>query len=300
MSHQPDVSATLGDLERKLRDLERELAGVSGGGSDPQPADREAPAPAPPAPPAQQPPFAQQPSPAAPPPEPEPEPEPERVSAAPVPVPAPPAATDVPLADPEARQLVAEAKASLGGLHRQLDDLVRVREALEASTRELMDEYRRVLGSLDGAPSAAPTPASQPSAPPASAPATAAPAAAGPVAPPADPVVPARPAPAEAPASMVDPASADAMLFSGQITVDAGPFSDIGTLSAFEQALGQVPGTEDVYVRGFEGSRALIDVVLGGTVALGAELRRTATVGFSLAATGPDHVSITIGSAARA
>ncbi|MCW3013365.1 MAG: hypothetical protein JWO02_457, partial [Solirubrobacterales bacterium] len=96
------------------------------------------------------------------------------------------------------------------------------------------------------------------------------------------------------------PSEADTVIFTGQVTVDAGPFTDIATLSAFEQALGHVPGTHDVYVRGFEGSRALIDLVLGEPVPLGVELRRTAPVGFSITATKPDRVSITIDGGRRA
>jgi hypothetical protein len=148
-----------------------------------------------------------------------------------------------------------------------------------------MEEYGRVLRTFDGAE--APAVAAAPATPSPVAPAPAV--SVGPVS--SSPVAPIAPAPSAEPST---PSAADATLFSGHVTVDAGPFTDIGTLSAFEQALGQVPGTQDVYVRGFEGSRALIDVVLGGSVALGAELRRTAPVGFSLAATGPNHVSITI------
>ncbi len=45
-----------------------------------------------------------------------------------------------------------------------------------------------------------------------------------------------------------------------EVVVDAGPFADIATLSAFEQALAGVEGVEDAAVRSFEGNRALIDV----------------------------------------
>lgn len=45
-----------------------------------------------------------------------------------------------------------------------------------------------------------------------------------------------------------------------EIVVDAGPFPDIATLGAFEQALGQVEGVEDAVVRSFEGNRATVDV----------------------------------------
>ncbi|MCW2966312.1 MAG: hypothetical protein JWM71_84 [Solirubrobacteraceae bacterium] len=69
------------------------------------------------------------------------------------------------------------------------------------------------------------------------------------------------------------PSPFDAMSFQGAVVVDAGPFTDITTLSTFEQGLAQVPGAEDVYVRSFEGDRALIDVRLANPVALVQQLR---------------------------
>jgi hypothetical protein len=61
--------------------------------------------------------------------------------------------------------------------------------------------------------------------------------------------------------------------FVGAVVVDAGPFSDITTLQAFEQGLSRVDGAEDVYVRSFEGNRALIDVRLSNPVPLVSLLR---------------------------
>jgi hypothetical protein len=239
MSGHGDVSSTLSDLERKLKDLERELA-VAGA-----PAAVPAPEAVPPGP--------------------------ETLHDVVIPAPAPaPAPAPGHVGDPAAVQLVADAQQSLAGLDHQLEGLVRFREQLERSTRELLDEYARLLDALQ-APRGADVPA--------------APAPALVAAPP--PVV----APAPVPPTAV---AADTVTFAGQVTVDAGPFTDIATLSAFEQALGDVSGTQDVYVRGFEGSRALIDLVLGEPVALGMELRRAAPVAFTITATTPDHVSITI------
>ncbi|MDX6669725.1 MAG: hypothetical protein QOI91_88 [Solirubrobacteraceae bacterium] len=47
-----------------------------------------------------------------------------------------------------------------------------------------------------------------------------------------------------------------------EVVVEAGPFADISSVSAFEQSLGQVPGVEEALVRSFEGNRAIIDVRL--------------------------------------
>ncbi|MCW3000409.1 MAG: hypothetical protein JWN65_3958 [Solirubrobacterales bacterium] len=231
MSGHGDVSSTLSDLERKLKDLERELA-VAGA-----PAAVPAPEAVPPGP--------------------------ETLHDVVIPAPAPGH-----VGDPAAVQLVADAQQSLAGLDHQLEGLVRFREQLERSTRELLDEYARLLDALQ-APRGADAPAPAPA-------------------------LVAAPPPVVAPAPVPSTVATDTVRFEGQVTVDAGPFTDIATLSAFEQALGDVSGTQDVYVRGFEGSRALIDLVLGEPVALGMELRRAAPVAFTITATTPDHVSITI------
>ena len=63
------------------------------------------------------------------------------------------------------------------------------------------------------------------------------------------------------------------MMFEGPVVIDAGPFSDITALSTFEQGLARVPGVEDVYVSGFEGNRALIELRVAAPVALVREMR---------------------------
>jgi len=56
------------------------------------------------------------------------------------------------------------------------------------------------------------------------------------------------------------------------VTVDAGPFPDLDSLAAFEEAVGALPGVEAVDVTGFEGRRALLDVRHGPGTALADEL----------------------------
>src|SRR5690606_16879320 len=107
-----DVSQTLGDLERKLRELEQALASSAPEATPP------ATAPPPPAPP----------------------------SAA-----APPPPADPPAPRADADRLIAEARARLGGLGEQVDELLRFREQLRRTARELEEEYARVLARI-GAP----------------------------------------------------------------------------------------------------------------------------------------------------
>ncbi len=167
----------------------------------------------------------------------------------------------------------------------QLDELLLFRTELERSAQELMAEYERVLASLQ-------VTASTPSPTPASAPLT-------PVVPVSVPPVPLVSAmePAGMPPEPWQPApvaSLDDTVIDGAITVDAGPFTDIGSLSGFEQALAVVPGVRDVYVRGFEGNRAMIDVTLGQPVALGAELRRVCPISFTITAVDAGRLSVSV------
>jgi hypothetical protein len=80
----------------------------------------------------------------------------------------------------------------------------------------------------------------------------------------------------------VDAPDPAATVLTGRVVVEAAPFGDLATLSAFEQALMRVPGVAGVHVRSLDAGRAVIDVQLAGPVALGAALRATATVAFSV------------------
>jgi hypothetical protein len=310
-----DVSQTLDELERKLRQLEQELASTSprlvGAVSvsdlpDPVPLADAAPTAVP-----------------------EPVPAP-----APMVEPTPPAPRPAALeSDPD--RLIAEARARLGGpggLGGQVDELLRFREQLQRTARELEDEYSRVLARI-GAPveplarpegpnghGAAPAPAPAWRPPPEPAPMplpaperepepaamTAAPPLAQPPAPPfapapaADPLAQA-PAAAEPPAAPAlpappapEPSAFEEIPFEGAIALDAGPFTDIATLSTFEQELAHVPGAEDVYVSGFEGNRAIVELRLAAPVALIGEMRRVLTGGFTVAEAGAGRVRVDV------
>lgn len=227
-----DITSTLSDLERKLEDLETELATVGDPG-------------------------------------------------------AAPAAPTSP-----ASPLPTTPVEPLTGLYGQMAELERFRETLEQSARALIEEYRRLLEHVHVAPVAPPalpvppvvasstdgpsiTGGWAPTAPvpPASTLPPALPAAEvqpppPPFGAPAAPAAPPAAAPLPAPAAGADPT------VEGQLTVDAGPFGDIATLSQFEQALGRLPGAQDVYVKGFEGHRALIDLQLASPIALATHLRQ--------------------------
>jgi hypothetical protein len=234
---QEDVTSTLSELERKLVDLERELQSVAGG---------------------------------------------------------PPSRADVAVAvdTPTALGIAAppaEASIRIGDLRSQIAELVAFRDQLQATARELVDEYGRLIDrlqgahSLDGAGEAATGPIAPGMAvPPAGTVTTAAgititsPPAPAPAWTPPPAGVPAWAPPGTTPYAPLPATPEEAgPTFEGAVVVDAGPFNDITTLSAFEQALARVPGAEDVYVRSFEGNRAVIDLHLQGPVRLVEELKNT-------------------------
>ncbi|HEV7462126.1 MAG TPA: hypothetical protein VGN78_16455 [Solirubrobacteraceae bacterium] len=268
MTERRDVQSSLADMDRKLRELQRELAMVSRG---PEETAASPPAPEPPAPAA---------SSAAP----EPPPPPTIPTSPPPPPAAPPGAPEasadaeaqaqaiVADARAEAARIVDQAAARVAAIGEQIDELQRLRDDLQRSARALVDEYERALsrGAGDGAdPAAPPTLQEQ----------------AGAFPPPAaDP----------APVTEGPPPGGGGRLFEGQIVVNAGPFTDIATLGDFEQALARLPQAEDVYVRGFEGNRALIDVKLTGPVALVDEMRRGLSFEFGLVDVGQGRITIDV------
>jgi hypothetical protein len=245
MTERSDVQSSLADMDRKLRELQRELALVGRRPDEPAPP----PGPAPPGPP-----------PAA----------PVRANAdADADARAQAIVAD---ARAEAAHIVEQAAARVAAIGEQIDELQRLRDDLQRSARALVDEYERALrrGPADGAaPAAAPTLQEQAGSFP---PATAEP----------------------APPPPTPPPAAGGRLFEGQIVVNAGPFTDIATLGDFEQALARLPQAEDVYVRGFEGNRALIDVKLAGPVALLDEMRRALPFEFGLVDVGQGRITIDV------
>jgi len=176
---------------------------------------------------------------------------------------------------PEAPAERRDAGLRVEDLRGEIADLVKFRDQLEAAARELVTEYDRLVARLQPANGeATPLPdAPAVSEPEAAAPAADTPGSLGP--PPERQLPPAVAAGLSGRAQAGPPPSAsDAMSFVGAVVVDAGPFGDITTLQSFEQGLARVDGAEDVYVRSFEGDRALIDVRLSNPVPLVQLLRK--------------------------
>jgi hypothetical protein len=99
----------------------------------------------------------------------------------------------------------------------------------------------------------------------------------------ASPVAPQPPTadPAPAPPVQAAPSPEDA-LFEGRVELGVGPFYDIASLSAFERRLASLPNVVEASVRRFEASHAVVDLRLAAPMALVVELRRAMDSDFSV------------------
>jgi hypothetical protein len=88
-------------------------------------------------------------------------------------------------------------------------------------------------------------------------------------------------------------ASPEDVLFEGRVELGVGPFYDIASLSAFERGLASLPYVVESSVRRFEASHAVVDVRLAAPVALVRELRRTVESGFSVREVADGRVLLT-------
>lgn len=77
-----------------------------------------------------------------------------------------------------------------------------------------------------------------------------------------DPEPEAVPIPIPVPTPPPPPPPPAAQGFARTVELEAGPFRDFASLSAFEDALGTLSKVDEVYVRRFEGDRATIEVTL--------------------------------------
>jgi hypothetical protein len=301
-----DVTGTLAELERKLRELESELSSIGrrrevasvalpdateapptpAGGRlvdeaiEPPTSPTPVAQPTPVAPVAPTPPGAEQapamPAPATPAGEPAGAGQPVKFLRPPesARAPMPRAAAQPPRPRPSEAQLAS------------LAELRRFRDRLERFARDLAAEYDALLGRVMSGLTSAPPPAD--TAPPAHAatsPTTPADPAPGADLPEAGPTA-AEPIPAA-------PASPEDVLFEGRVELGAGPFYDIASLSAFERGLASLPYVEEASVRRFEASHAVVDVRLAAPVALVRELRRTLESGFSVREVADGRVLLT-------
>jgi hypothetical protein len=82
-------------------------------------------------------------------------------------------------------------------------------------------------------------------------------------------------------------------LFEGRVELGVGPFYDIASLGAFEQRVASVPNVTEVSVRRFEASHAVVDVRLAGPVPLLSELRRVLDSDFGVRHVADGRIALT-------
>jgi len=98
--------------------------------------------------------------------------------------------------------------------------------------------------------------------------------------------------PPEPPAPEPTPPAREEPLFEGRVELGVGPFYDIGSLSAFEQQVANVPNVTEVSVRRFEASHAVVDLRLTAPVALLEELRRVLDTDFGVRQVAPGRIAL--------
>ena len=179
----------------------------------------------------------------------------------------------------DVRRLVADAQDRITALRGELDELSKVREELVATANQLVNDYDRALQDATSAPVRYPAAQSgafqSPRFP--------------------TPGMGGYP-PGARSLSMPLSAPLEQTLLQGNVSIDAGLFIDLTTLSAFEQALRRVHGVLRVSTRGFAEGRALLDVQLAHPVALAYELRSLAPMPFTVTEASPTHLMVAIGS----
>jgi hypothetical protein len=284
-----EVTTTLAELERKLRELERELTsigrrrmrtesadadpfaapgvgagermGLAGRLVDERMEPSRAPLPTQPPPPTQpSPPPPTQPSPPPPVQPPPPQPPTQPPPRAPTQLPPQPP----PVQPPPPRQMQSPPEPPVGAEEERprpteaqlaaLAELRRFRERLERFATELTADYDAVLARVMAGLSGR--------------------------------VMPEPPAPEPAPAVSEEP------IFEGRVELGVGPFYDIGSLSAFEQQVANVPNVTEVSVRRFEASHAVVDLRLSAPVALLSELRRVLDMDFGVRQIAAGRISL--------
>jgi hypothetical protein len=277
MSDTTDVTSTLAELERKLRELEQELASIGGPayGTPVQTAAKpHAPTetagrlvdeeveyePVPPRAPVE-PPSPPPTAPAKPPPPTQPPPT--------LPTRPTPPTTPAPRGPRELGSSAnfGEPTGPTDAQLASLADLRRFHDRLERFAKELTEDYDALLGRVMSSFSARGPEAEARAITADSPPSQASAFAAGPLLkePPAPP-----------------PAPHEETLFEGRVELGVGPFYDVASLGAFEQRLAELPYVLEVAVRRFEASHAVVDLRLAAPVALVSELRRVLETDFGV------------------
>ena len=171
----------------------------------------------------------------------------------------------------DAARVRSEAALEAEQARSQVGELLRLRETLASTMRAFTREFDAVMSG--GERVAAPAPSPSAAAPPLAAPV---------------------PLPAE---RVVAPLPPTASVFDRNVEIEAGPFTDFASLSAFERELGVLPNVENVYIRRFEGDRATIEVTLDEPSPLLDELTRRLPYRLSIDHAAQDRIALRLSAA---
>lgn len=213
-------------------------------------------------------------------------------------------------AEKTALQIRADARRRVEDSAAQFNELLRRKDGLIGAMRHLVKDFEQAIArvvrgeqlfSADDQPAPAPTPwpaeFELPPVEPEHVPAPPAPAAA-----PVDAAPPAAAAPAPAPPPVYEPAPAaapaapgpDEYVFESRVEIDAGPFRDFSSISAFERSLAQLPGVEDLYVRRLVDDRVLMELKLVRPAPLVATMRQSLPYTLEVRSIGDDSLVIDV------
>ncbi len=167
----------------------------------------------------------------------------------------------------------SEAHKRIEDTSDQFNELLRLKENLLETMRGVVSDFDHAVARVERgeqlfpeaqptapAPQPAPTVEAPPVVPVQAPPAEAPPAYVEPE--PAALSIPALPVSSPEPPPHESPPAAEEQIFETRVELDAGPFSDFASLSAFERSLSHLPRVEDVYVRRLADDRALIELTL--------------------------------------
>lgn len=185
----------------------------------------------------------------------------------------------------DAARIRGEAVRAADIARGQVDDLFRLRETLSSTMQAVVREFEGLVGRIDRGDEQDAVLA----------------AVARPPAVPYAPGAPSEQASSVPPESMPsEPATVGARsdVFDGRVELDAGPFADFASLSAFERALGTLPKIEDVYIRRFQGDRATIDLKLHEPAPLLDEMATHLPYRFAVDHSDLDHIALTVSNGA--
>jgi hypothetical protein len=94
------------------------------------------------------------------------------------------------------------------------------------------------------------------------------------------------------------PAAAPLDVFDTAIELEAWPFGDLASLMEFESSLHALPGVTEVYIRGFEGGRATIELALDQPSPLLHEMALNLPYRLDVRSQDPGHIAMAVEPAA--